>query len=271
MAGRQIIFTDLDGTLIDFETYSPDCAMGTVQRLLDQGVSIVFCSSKTMAEQKALMSCFGCEFPAIVENGGGMYLPGVGLQRLGDDAGRIRSLLRRAERSMGIELGLYCDIGPRQLMQCTGLSFTQATDAIDRQFSETFTAVLSADDHVRLKTLLNSWGLDYQCGGRFHTVTSLGVDKGAAMRHYISLLRERYPKHSYTVHAIGDGPNDAAMLLTADCAWQVQKPDKTWTNLGVDIPGLNKVQAAGPQGWVMAFESISEPAAGEDSKILQQQ
>jgi len=44
---KPVIFTDLDGTLLDLETYSYDEALPSIEHLRSQEVAIVFCSDKT--------------------------------------------------------------------------------------------------------------------------------------------------------------------------------------------------------------------------------
>jgi predicted mannosyl-3-phosphoglycerate phosphatase (HAD superfamily) len=47
-----VIFTDLDGTLLDLETYSYLPALEALGRVISGGVPLVFCSSKTSSEQQ---------------------------------------------------------------------------------------------------------------------------------------------------------------------------------------------------------------------------
>ena len=105
--GSNIIFTDLDGTFIDFETYSPDVAAPVARDLVDRGVPVIFCSSKTFGEQQALMDLIGLTVPCIVENGAGIFLPDS--VRILDDlpATKIKSggcLISLGERSDKIRL-----------------------------------------------------------------------------------------------------------------------------------------------------------------------
>jgi predicted mannosyl-3-phosphoglycerate phosphatase (HAD superfamily) len=49
---KKVLFTDLDGTLLDLSSYSSKVVQSAVSRLKDADISIVFCSSKTFAEQQ---------------------------------------------------------------------------------------------------------------------------------------------------------------------------------------------------------------------------
>ena len=67
---KTVIFTDLDGTLIDTETYSYDRALPCIEHLRNQEIPIIFCSAKTRAEQEVYRKELQIKDPFIVENGG---------------------------------------------------------------------------------------------------------------------------------------------------------------------------------------------------------
>ena len=50
MVGRFVIFTDLDGSMLDAETYSFQAARPALQKLKKKQVPIILCTSKTRAE-----------------------------------------------------------------------------------------------------------------------------------------------------------------------------------------------------------------------------
>ena len=45
-----VIYTDLDGTLLDHHAYAFDEALETIKALKDRGIPIIPCTSKTRAE-----------------------------------------------------------------------------------------------------------------------------------------------------------------------------------------------------------------------------
>ena len=71
---RTVIFTDLDGTLLDPYTYSCTEVMPLVTRLRDKGIPLIFCSSKTRAEQEVYQKELGIAEPFIVEDGGAIFV-----------------------------------------------------------------------------------------------------------------------------------------------------------------------------------------------------
>ena len=71
---KPIIFTDLDGTLLDLETYSYKRALPSIEYLRSQNVPIIFCSVKTKAEQEVYRKELQINDPFIVENGGAIFI-----------------------------------------------------------------------------------------------------------------------------------------------------------------------------------------------------
>ena len=49
-ARRLVIFSDLDGTLLDHQTYSPAPARPALEALRARAIPLVLCTSKTRAE-----------------------------------------------------------------------------------------------------------------------------------------------------------------------------------------------------------------------------
>src|SRR6266545_4005865 len=69
------IFSDLDGTLLNPQTYSFEPAKAALQLVEQQGVPLVFCTSKTRAEVEYWRRLTENRHPFVVENGGAVYIP----------------------------------------------------------------------------------------------------------------------------------------------------------------------------------------------------
>ena len=70
-----IVFTDLDGSLLDGTTYSYEAATPALTALREQGIPLVLVSSKTRAEMEPLRQRLVHHDPFIVENGGAVFIP----------------------------------------------------------------------------------------------------------------------------------------------------------------------------------------------------
>ena len=74
MNKRRIVFTDLDGTLLDHYTYQTDAAKETIVTLKFNNVDIVPNSSKTEQEILLIREQLTLESPFITENGAAVYI-----------------------------------------------------------------------------------------------------------------------------------------------------------------------------------------------------
>jgi len=69
----QIVFSDLDGTLLDHRTYDYSPALPALAKLQEKQIPLVFCTSKTAAEMIPFRKEIKNKDPFIVENGGGRF------------------------------------------------------------------------------------------------------------------------------------------------------------------------------------------------------
>ncbi|MFH1490792.1 MAG: HAD-IIB family hydrolase, partial [Pseudomonadota bacterium] len=70
-----MIFTDLDGTLLDHETYEWKEAEPALNRCKLLRIPLILVSSKTRAEINVIRNELGLTAPFISENGGGIFFP----------------------------------------------------------------------------------------------------------------------------------------------------------------------------------------------------
>ena len=70
-----VVFTDLDGTLLDHHSYSWAAAEEALKELERRRVPLVLVTSKTRAEVEALQRKLGSVQPFVTENGGGIFIP----------------------------------------------------------------------------------------------------------------------------------------------------------------------------------------------------
>ena len=70
-----LIFTDLDGTLLDHFNYSTEPASQVLKDLEDLNIPVIFSTSKTFPEVLELRKQLNNHHPFIVENGAAIYLP----------------------------------------------------------------------------------------------------------------------------------------------------------------------------------------------------
>src|SRR5262245_19532019 len=74
-SARLLVITDLDGTLLDQQTYSYERCLPALDRLRARRIPVVMCSTKTSAEMLPLWRDLELDAPFICESGGAIYFP----------------------------------------------------------------------------------------------------------------------------------------------------------------------------------------------------
>ncbi|WKN43223.1 HAD-IIB family hydrolase [Tunicatimonas pelagia] len=272
---KTVVFTDLDGTLLNFQDYSYQTVEPLVHQLRQGKIPVVFCSSKTKAEQQHYRKALHNADPFIVENGSAIFVPEgyfsfsvadklsaqhqVVLESdfevivLGEKFSTVRAGIEQARQEIDVQLWGYADLSLAEIQEIIQLDKEFAQRAATRDFSETLlTGDKSGEGFRQFQDVLSSRGLSCVSGGKFHTVMGQGSDKGKAVQVLTELFKQEFGE----VHTIGlgDSANDLPLLRAVDVGYLVQKPDKTW--LATDDERIQKVTGVGPQGWVNVAQSL---------------
>jgi mannosyl-3-phosphoglycerate phosphatase len=263
---KQIVFTDLDGTLLDSKTYSYEGSLAAINRLKENGIPIIFCSAKTRAEQEIYRGELGLFHPFIVENGGAIFIPCAYFPFLFDCHKTVEDLLvielatpRSTVRKLLAEIGKqndfrftgFADMSTAKVAEITGLNLESAKLAQQREYDEPVEFDSSGKDVSEFLAKLGEAGLNWSYGGRLHHVMG-GGGKGKAVEILSGLYRNTWGKIE-TV-GLGNGLNDLPLLLQVDIPILVQKRDHSWEDM--NLPRLRKVQGVGPEGWSRAIVEI---------------
>ncbi|MAM60765.1 HAD-IIB family hydrolase [Maritimibacter sp. UBA3975] len=240
-----LVFSDLDGTLLDHASYDWSPARPAMRRLLAIGGGCVLATSKTAAEVIPLRAAMGLEaWPAIVENGAGVIAPGAKAQGAGDDYLRLRDALDALPDALRASFTGFGDLDAQGVAEVTGLSFDAATQAKRRLFSEPGTWSGSDADREEFIGALARAGVQARMGGRFLTL-SFGRTKADAMAEVTNRLAP------LRTMALGDAPNDAEMIASADIGVIIPNPHGSALP---DLPGetegrIRRAPHPGPEGW----------------------
>ncbi len=223
-----VIYSDLDGSLLDRETYAFGAARPALELLKRRRIPLVLCSSKTQAEVEFYRTALGLADPFIVENGGAILIPpgsvpagpapirggGPYLKvELGVPYARLTESLREIRRATGLGLFGFGDMSLQEVALLTGLEPAAARRAMARRYDEPFVAALSADQLQRLEAEVRRRGLRLTRGGRLYHLSGRHT-KGLGVDLLTRLYRSRSPE-VMTV-GLGDGANDLAMLERVD-------------------------------------------------------
>lgn len=246
-----IVFTDLDGTLLDHESYGYGPARPALAKLAEKGVPLILASSKTGAEIAPLHAELGLgDWPAIVENGAALWEPGDDAGEGGDYA-RLRAELDGLPEVLRQDFEGFGDMGDDGVAEATGLAREAAARARARLFSEPGLWHGSEPQLGEFLAALSERGIAARHGGRFLTL-SFGGTKAQQMARVVERMGP-----ALTV-ALGDAPNDMEMIEAADIGVIVRNDH------GANIPTLKgeatgrilRTPQPGPEGWNQAVLGI---------------
>lgn len=262
-----LIFTDLDGTLLNGETYDYQAALPTLAQLALRQIPVIPVTSKTRQEVEALRQAVGLRDPFIVENGSAVYIPKASVPFAlpeGEDEGDYRVLqlgcnyvtaragLKAIAQDLGRPLKGFGDWTVEQVAQLTGLAAEDAKQAKAREFSEPFMTpknVLPED----LRQAVEEMGFRVVLGDRFSHLIGGEAGKGEAVRHLIDLYQSVTPEPLITL-GLGNSPNDLAMLEVVD--HPVILPGENGPHPQLAERGWAVAPAVAPAGWAQAVETL---------------
>lgn len=264
-----LIFSDLDGTLLDHFTYQSTAASQTLQQLKSANIPVILNTSKTFAELELINSDLQLNAPFIVENGAATYIPKNTLSKQPADTIAIGdywvksfcfprlywlTLLSENTEEFTKYYRGFSTISASALCQITGLSLDEAKRAKQRQYGEPILWLGDEPTKNRFIEHLVDLGANVVQGGRFIHVGG-HCDKGQALIWLTEQYRENFNSPSIVTLALGDGENDVSMLEAADIAVQVRSPVH-------DFPALyrqfntTQTQRYGPEGWTEAIQAL---------------
>jgi mannosyl-3-phosphoglycerate phosphatase family protein len=150
--GGLVIFTDLDGTLLDGRTYSFEKALPALEIVHKLSIPLVFVTSKTREEIEVYRKRLDNVHPFISENGGGIYIPQdyfpfpvAGEQQgeyrvvtLGMPYDAVRRRFEKQRTQLGSAVKGFGDMRVDEVVDLTGLSVDDAKLAMHRDFDEPF-------------------------------------------------------------------------------------------------------------------------------------
>ena len=262
-----VVITDLDGTLLDQQTYSYESSLPAVQRLWTWRIPIVLCSTKTRAEMLPLWRQLELRDPFICESGGAIHVPpgyfqftAIEMKRngpfevleLGSDVHGLRERLAQAARSCGVVFRSFGSLSLDEINELTGLPRDQAFRAWQREYDEPF--VIESGNAAQLIAALQAHGLTVTKGDRFYHLTG-SHGKGEAVRKLLDLYRRQWGEVMSV--GLGNSANDLPLLRETDIAVLVRNPDGRWdAEVTTDLPSVTRTDGIGPNGWREAIDNL---------------
>jgi mannosyl-3-phosphoglycerate phosphatase len=225
-----LIFSDIDGTLLDYETWSYRDALPGLELLKRRGIPLVLVSSKTFGEMEPLHRELGLDAPFAFENGAGIAVPSPGregytCEMYGRGIEALRAVLPLVGSVLGRTVVTIQEMTVGELSAYTGLPGENARLARERQASLPFILEpphrLTREESAALDARLAGAGLSLSWGGKFYHFRERGVSKESAVKRVVEMYAGRAARRPVTV-GIGDSENDYGMLDAVDRAFLVK-------------------------------------------------
>lgn len=275
-----IIFTDLDGCLLDHNTYSFTLARPILNHLQSSGIPIIINSSKTHLEVEKIQQKMGIETPYIIENGSAIIfnstdqsscfqtdntliqLDSTKMKSFSINRKKLLEITNEIKKNLDLNYQGFNEMSIEKISELTQLSKEQAYLASQRSFSE---PILWHDSQSRLELFqqhLQKKAITIQAGGRFLHLSN-GCNKGDAMQWLINKWCYKNTENKVVI-ALGDSMNDKSMLDNSDYAIVIK-------NQNTELKPQGKIKTIfssqkGTAGWVETLTPLIHQLQSEQDQ-----
>lgn len=253
-----VVFTDLDGSLLDRDTYRWDATIQALEHIERHAVPWVLVTGKTRAEVQGWRHRLNNNHPFVVENGGAVFIPqgyfgisvpgatlrnGYEVVEWGKPYADLIAGLQAAARFTRCRVEAFHEMTAEKVASVCGLPITEAGLAKQREYDEPF-YVVDSEREPRLKLALTAQGLRWTHGGRFCHVGGDG-DKATGVRLLSALYRTVHER--IVTIGLGGSLSDASLLRAVDLPVIVRSRDAA--KLRSLVPHAMLTWHEGPVGW----------------------
>lgn len=258
---KLLVFTDLDGSLLDHHDYSWQAAIPALDALMQDEHPLIINSSKTAAEIQDLNQQLKNIHPFISENGAVANIPCNYFNKEGRhratqqyDAHHFASSYEQVTQTLdelrqkyGFCFRGFHDLTVDEVMAETGLEKRQAEAAKQRQASEPLRWLDSEKQLEQFRSLLKIKGLILTSGGRYLHVMS-DVNKGQGVAWLLQQYQRSQPRVDWITVGLGDSLNDVAMLEAVEYSVLIVNPAGKRPDVS-HLKNIYRPQQPGPAGW----------------------
>jgi mannosyl-3-phosphoglycerate phosphatase len=270
---KLVIFTDLDGTLLDRNTYSFEPAQPALDLIRQKDIPLVLSSSKTRAEIEFFRKKLENGHPFISENGGAIFVPKdyfsfqfpfdretdwFFVLELGISYPQIIEALDFIKKETGILIKGFSDLTETEISSLCGMDLKKAELAKKREYDEPFIMEGGEKEIEIVRRKIEEKGMSYAWGGRFHHILGKN-DKGKAVK----ILKGLYVNQFFSIFTvgIGDSLNDLPMLSGMDRPVFLKGEDCVSPEALSPIQNYTIIHGTGPQAWNDVILNIVKPAS----------
>lgn len=263
---RLLIYTDLDGTLLDHHTYRHDEADQTLNKIETAQIPLILASSKTQSELLFYREVLHNQHPFIAENGAAVFIPvgyfaeqpantrtenGFWIREFVAGRRHWQQLIQQLPARFQNDFITFNAAGIDGIIRMTGLDVHAAARAAHRSYGEPVYWLGSPARRREFIEILQSDGAKVLEGGRFLHVSG-DCDKGQALQWLTDIYRHNNKDRAIETIALGDSNNDVAMLEAADQAIVIRSPVHPAPRLHNQTSVITS-KFFGPRGWATAL------------------
>ena len=269
-----IFFSDIDGTLINNNSFCYGKNIETIKELLQAGHHVIFNSSKTFAEIDYILKSENLSIPFICETGGAVYCPrsffGESDNRRGDydvlfESAKISNFSKKIGPVLSSdfkdEILFFNDMSIKMKERFSGLHGKDLERASSRDFSILFKWHAGDEKLDKLRDILEDFNLTIIKGGRFFHICS-NFNKYSAMKFILTKISHNSPGQIYKTVGIGDSSNDIEMLNKTDYKCVVQSINNTSLIAGLTSKDFILSTTRAPEGWQECIDNVFDQTRG---------
>jgi mannosyl-3-phosphoglycerate phosphatase family protein len=264
-----LIFSDLDGSLLDHDSYCHKAADELLQELEHDHIPVILTTSKTRAEVMSIRTELNNSHPFIIENGAAIFIPKNYFATMPSNCIEIDdfwvysfsqprshwlAILETAKVVFPHSFSHFSAMKEEVIAQVTGLSFEQAKQANQREFGEPISWLGVDKAKQKFIQWLEEQGGHVLQGGRFLHLSG-PCNKGQALTWLSEEYARQHTLKEYKTIAMGDSGNDIAMLEQADLALIIRSPVHAPPKLK-RLRGFFISAEFGPRGWDSGLRKI---------------
>ena len=247
-----IIFTDLDGSLLDKDTFKFNIIENYFRELILKNIIIIPNTSKTEAELLDFNKQYNLNLSFIVENGSCIH----GLNLINPKLPKKILISRTVDKIYEIynsnvpnnlknKITFILKLNSKKQEEIFGLPLNKLKLAIKRKYTIPIKFNGSQIEKYELIEILNNVGLTLQTGGRIINICD-NINKSKAMSKTIELISKEIDDKIVTI-GVGDNQNDIEMLKLSDHPCLVRNDN--FNSALINIDNLIKSTEPSPMGW----------------------
>ena len=251
-----LIFTDLDGSLIDHNNFEFREIQNFILKCIKNGIKIIPNTSKTKIEIQVFIDQLGQNLPFIVENGAAIHNlnlihPKI---KINDNSlvfsRSLYEILKQFKKNIPMDFQKRCmflkDMTSTEQMKILGLNKKYLPFALNRDYSMPLVFDGSREIINEFTRHLKKIGMKLHEGGRIYNICD-DCSKGKAMTTLIEMLKNELKCKTHTI-VVGDSPNDISMLNVCDQPCVIPLPNRKNLSFLKDQKLIRATQTA-PKGW----------------------